>query len=112
MNKSVLTIAVIVGGIVIYYLSRNQGVPSDSLTLTLTARLPDEPIQAAGSLIVKSPNKSSYSPGDLVYLTAHPPAGTYFNGWYVDGVFYGGGTLTNLLMLSDHVILADFVWGG
>ena len=114
MNSTVLAIAIVAGGAVVYYLAtkKSSEAAPGNLTLTLTAQLPDEPIQAAGSMVTKSPDKPVYSPGDRVYLTAHPPSGTWFNGWYIDGTFYDSGNPTNILMLSNHVVLADFIWGG
>ncbi len=79
-------------------------------TLRLYIQLPDEPLResGAGGAIVAVPMKYSYSSGDLVQLYANVP-GLSFNGWYVDGQFYDAHSMTNILVLSSHDIVAHFI---
>jgi len=66
---------------------------------------------APGSYVTVTPYKNAYDDGELVSLVANTPSNLWFNGWEVDGQFYDSGQYTNILMLSSHVIVANFTGG-
>lgn len=63
----------------------------------------------AAGWVTKEPDKSRYSYGEIVRLTAHSAPGYSFQSWWVGDEFLSSGNQINFMVLSDRTITAYFL---
>ncbi|MBA7702363.1 hypothetical protein ES703_111127 [subsurface metagenome] len=59
--------------------------------------------------VTKNPDKTRYTYGEIVRLTAHSAPGYSFESWWVGDEFLGSGESINFMVLGDHTITAYFL---